>query len=128
MEKINYYEEHKEIVDTIDLMLANLKEFDRVGSFDIEKGKLKNISILTIDDEEEEKYEFLFKGLLETVFKMPIFKEFHIIVDYEQKVLIITKENKKNIKINLKKLDKEFDAFKHLGKEILHQLKITKAI
>lgn len=127
MEKTNYYEEHKEIVDTIDLMLANLKENDIVGGFDVEKGKLKNISILTIDDEEE-KYEFLFKGLLETVFKMPIFKEFHIIVDYEEKVLLITKENKKNIKVNLKKLDKEFDVFKHLGKEILHQLKIAKAI
>ncbi len=100
---IKFYEEHKEMVDTIDLMLANLKEFDIVGSFDVEKGKLKNISILTIDDEEEEKYEFLFKGLLETVFKMPIFKEYRIIVDYEQKVLLITKENKK-IKVNLKKI------------------------
>lgn len=124
---IKFYEEHKEMVDTIDLMLANLKEFDIVGSFDVEKGKLKNISILTIDDEEEEKYEFLFKGLLETVFKMPIFKEYRIIVDYEQKVLLITKENKK-IKVNLKKLDEEFDVFKHLGKEILHQLKIAKTI
>ena len=124
---IKFYEEHKEMVDTIDLMLANLKKIDIVGSFDVEKGKLKNISILTIDDEEEEKYEFLFKGLLETVFKMPIFKEYRIIVDYEQKVLLITKENKK-IKVNLKKLDEEFDVFKHLGKEILHQLKIAKAI
>ena len=58
---------------------------------------------------------------------MPIFKEYRIIVDYEQKVLLITKENKK-IKVNLKKLDEEFDVFKHLGKEILYQLKIAKAI
>lgn len=64
-------------------MLSSLKELDIVDSFDIDKGKLKNISILTI--------EILFKGLLETAFKMPIFKEYHIIVDYE--IILIKKEN-----------------------------------
>ena len=34
---IKFYEEHKEMVDTIDLMLANLKEFDIVGVLMLKK-------------------------------------------------------------------------------------------
>lgn len=49
-------------------------------------------------------------------------------VYYEDKILLIKKENKRVVRVSLEELDNEFDVFNHLGKEILHQLKIVKEI
>lgn len=128
MKKTNYYVENKNIINTIDIMLSTLNETGIVDSFEVDKGKVKSLSICLIDDEEEKICERLYKCLLEKVFKMPIFKKYHIIVDYEDKILLIKKENKRVVRVSLEELDNEFDVFNHLGKEILHQLKIVKEI
>ena len=60
MKNTNYYVENKNIINTIDIILSTLNETGIVDSFEVDKGKVKSLSICLVDDEEEKICERLY--------------------------------------------------------------------